>query len=120
MPRRRFADCRTAASSGSTASPAAARRDLLLLPGAVGDADAYFTLEPLLSSTHTLIAIAYPPLASLTALLDGLRYILDREHLDSTDIVGGSFGGLIAQAFLRRVPAAHAPHRAVRHRTGQA
>lgn len=79
-------------------------RGLLLLPGAVGDADAYFTLEPLLSSTHTLIAIAYPQLASLTALLDGLRYILDREHLDCTDIVGGSFGGLIAQAFLRRFP----------------
>ena len=77
---------------------------LLLLPGAVGDGDAYFTLAPLLSSTHKLIAIAYPPVDSLTALLDGLRYILDREGIDSTDIVGGSFGGLIAQAFLRRFP----------------
>ena len=77
---------------------------LLLLPGAVGDGDAYFTLGPPLSSSHTLIAIAYPPLDSLTALLDGLRYILDRERIDSTDIVGGSFGGLIAQAFLRRFP----------------
>ena len=77
---------------------------LLLLPGAVGDGDAYFTLLPLLSSTHRLLAIAYPPVDSLTALLDGLRYILDRERIDSTDIVGGSFGGLIAQAFLRRFP----------------
>ena len=77
---------------------------LLLLPGAVGDADAYFTLAPLLSHTHTLIAIAYPPVDSLTRLLDGLRYILDREGIDSTDIVGGSFGGLIAQAFLQRFP----------------
>jgi pimeloyl-ACP methyl ester carboxylesterase len=77
---------------------------LLLLPGAVGDGEAYFTLAPLLSTTHTLIAIAYPPVVSLTALLDGLRYILDRERLDSTDMVGGSFGGLIAQAFLRRFP----------------
>jgi pimeloyl-ACP methyl ester carboxylesterase len=77
---------------------------LLLLPGAVGDGDAYFTLAPLLSPTHTLIAIAYPPVGSLTAVLDGLRYILDRERIDSTDIVGGSFGGMIAQAFLRRFP----------------
>jgi pimeloyl-ACP methyl ester carboxylesterase len=77
---------------------------LLLLPGAVGDGDAYFTLAPLLSTTHTLIAIAYPRIVSLTALLDGLRYILDRERIDSTDIVGGSFGGMIAQAFLRRFP----------------
>ena len=77
---------------------------LLLLPGAVGDGDAYFTLAPLLSSTHRLLAIAYPPVGSLTSLLDGLRYILDREQIDSTDIVGGSFGGMIAQAFLRRFP----------------
>ena len=77
---------------------------LLLLPGAVGDGDAYFTLAPLLSSSHRLIAIAYPQIESLTALLDGLRYILDRERIDSTDIVGGSFGGMIAQAFLRRFP----------------
>ena len=46
---------------------------LLLLPGAVGDGDAYFTLGPLLSRTHRLIAIAYPPLDSLTQLLDGLE-----------------------------------------------
>jgi pimeloyl-ACP methyl ester carboxylesterase len=77
---------------------------LLLLPGAVGDADAYFTLGPLLSPTHTLIAIAYPPIGSLTQLLDGLRYILDRESIDATDVVGGSFGGLLAQAFLQRFP----------------
>lgn len=83
---------------------AGGQQGLLLLPGAVGDGDAYFTLAPLLSSTHTLIAIAYPRVDSLTHLLDGLRYILDRERLDSTDILGGSFGGLIAQAFLRRFP----------------
>jgi pimeloyl-ACP methyl ester carboxylesterase len=77
---------------------------LLLLPGAVGDGDAYFTLAPPLSSSHRLIAIAYPPVDSLTSLLDGLRYILDRERIDSTDIVGGSFGGMIAQGFLRRFP----------------
>lgn len=77
---------------------------LLLLPGAVGDGEAYFTLGPLLSRTHKVIAIAYPPVDSLMRLLDGLRYILDREGIGPTDIVGGSFGGLIAQAFLRRFP----------------
>jgi pimeloyl-ACP methyl ester carboxylesterase len=77
---------------------------LLLLPGAVGDGDAYFTLAPLLSVSHTLIAIAYPPVTSLTALLDGLRIVLDREGVGSTDLLGGSFGGMVAQAFLRRFP----------------
>jgi pimeloyl-ACP methyl ester carboxylesterase len=76
----------------------------LLLPGAVGDGDAYLTLAPPLASTDTLIAIAYPAVDSLTALLDGLRDILDREGAESTDVLGGSFGGLLAQAFLRRFP----------------
>ena len=80
------------------------RQGLLLLPGAVGDGEAYFTLGPLLADTHTLIAITYPPIDGLTPLLDGLRYILDRHQIGSTDIVGGSFGGMIAQAFLRRFP----------------
>lgn len=77
---------------------------LLLLPGAVGDGEVFFTLAPFLSDTHRIITIAYPRVDSLARLLDGLRAILDREALDTTDLVGGSFGGLVAQAFLRRFP----------------
>jgi pimeloyl-ACP methyl ester carboxylesterase len=77
---------------------------LLLLPGAVGSGEAFFTLTPFLVDTHRLLAIAYPQVDSLARLLDGLRAILDREGLESTDMVGGSFGGLVAQAFLRRFP----------------
>lgn len=82
----------------------AGTQGLLLLPGAVGDGEAFFTLAPLLSNTHRLIAIAYPRVGSLIGLLDGLRTVLDCEGIGSTDIVGGSFGGLVAQAFLRRFP----------------
>jgi pimeloyl-ACP methyl ester carboxylesterase len=77
---------------------------LLLLPGAVGNGEAYFTLAPYLEHTHRLIAIAYPAVESLTALLDGLRVVLDREGVTSTDLLGGSFGGMVAQAFLQRFP----------------
>jgi pimeloyl-ACP methyl ester carboxylesterase len=77
---------------------------LLLLPGAVGDGDAYFPLAGLLFGTHRIIAIAYARVDTLARLLDGLGAILDREGIDTTDIIGGSFGGLVAQAFLRRFP----------------
>jgi pimeloyl-ACP methyl ester carboxylesterase len=77
---------------------------LLLLPGAVGDGEGFFTLTPFLLDTHRILAIGYPQVDSLARLLDGLRAILDREALESTDIVGGSFGGLVAQAFLHRFP----------------
>ena len=79
-------------------------RGLLLLPGAIGDGEAYFALAPL-AADHRLVAIAYPHLGDLDALVGGLAAILDREGIASIDIVGGSFGGLVAQAFLRRHPA---------------
>jgi pimeloyl-ACP methyl ester carboxylesterase len=52
------------------------------------------------------MAIVYPPVGSLISLLDGFGDILDREQIDSTDIVGGSLGGQIAQALLWRLPRA--------------
>jgi pimeloyl-ACP methyl ester carboxylesterase len=91
---------------------------LLLLPGAVGAGEAFFTLTPFLLATHRILAIAYPPVDALPRLLDGLRAILDREALESTDVVGGSFGGLVAQAFLRRFP--HRTRRVVLSATGPA
>jgi len=80
------------------------RRGLLLLPGAVGGGEAFFRLAPLLDPTHRLVAITYPSVDRLDPLLDGLVAILDREALASTDVVGGSFGGLVAQALLAREP----------------
>ena len=77
---------------------------LLLLPGAVGDGESYFALAGLAAS-HRLVAIAYPHVGDLDTLVDGLAAILDREGLATTDVAGGSFGGLVAQAFLRRFPA---------------
>jgi pimeloyl-ACP methyl ester carboxylesterase len=76
----------------------------LLLPGAVGGGDAYFALAPHLETTHRLIAITYPPVDHLEPLLDGLLAIADAEGLESLDVVGGSFGGLVAQALLARAP----------------
>jgi pimeloyl-ACP methyl ester carboxylesterase len=77
---------------------------LMLLPGVVGSGEGFFTLTPFLADTHRILAIAYPRIETLPRLLDGLRAILDREGIEATDIVGASFGGLVAQGFLRRFP----------------
>ena len=80
------------------------RRAVLLLPGAVGDGEAYFLLAPLLRRTHRLIAVSYPNCPDAEAVLVALASVADHEGADSVDLVGGSFGGLVAQAFLRRFP----------------
>lgn len=77
---------------------------LLLLPGAVGDGEAYFLLLPSIVNTHRAMAIRYPPVERLDDLLEGLHALALHEGATSVDIVGGSFGGLVAQAFLQRYP----------------
>jgi pimeloyl-ACP methyl ester carboxylesterase len=83
----------------------AGTRGLLLLPGAVGDGEAYFLLEPLLRHSHRLIAISYPNSPDAEAVLDALAALAEHEGVAQVDLVGGSFAGPVAQAFLRRFPA---------------
>jgi hypothetical protein len=54
-------------------------RGLLLLPGAVGDGEAYFALAPLVERTHRLVTIAYPAVTTVAALLDAI-YPAARVH----------------------------------------
>jgi pimeloyl-ACP methyl ester carboxylesterase len=77
---------------------------LLLLPGAVGNGEAYFLLLPAVAASHRALAISYPPVGRLNDVLDGLHALALHEGITSVDIVGGSFGGLLAQAFLQRYP----------------
>jgi pimeloyl-ACP methyl ester carboxylesterase len=48
--------------------------------------------------------IHYPVVAGLDELLDGLTALLDTESLERTALLGGSFGGLVSQAFLLHHP----------------
>jgi len=40
----------------------------------------------------------------MTQLVDNISKVLDREGITRTNVVGGSYGGLVAQAFARRYP----------------
>ena len=86
----------TAAGSGN--------QGLLLFPGAAGGGEAYFPLVPLVKQSYRLMMIRYPIVDSLEQLLGGLLAILDREGISKTAVVGGSAGGLVAQAFLLSHP----------------
>src|SRR5215218_10442161 len=75
---------------------------MLLFHGAVGGAetmrwvasafeDEYRTVTPTVADVHTLEEVC-----------DAASAILDREHVGRAVVFGGSFGGLLAQAFFRR------------------
>jgi pimeloyl-ACP methyl ester carboxylesterase len=81
------------------------RAHLVVLPGLVGSADPLAALGEALAETHETVFVTYPRVADLPALLAWLEGL--REHLggEPVSVYGGSFGGLIAQAWLRHAPA---------------
>jgi len=76
----------------------------LVLTGAL--AIPYFDWHHLLrfAETHRVIAPCYPAVDTMDALCDGLAGILRHEGLSRAHVQGGSYGGFVAQIFVRRYP----------------
>lgn len=77
---------------------------LLWLVGGLRRADAAFQSIPLLSEHFTIIAPDYPALPDFDALADGLAALLDAENVEKAHVLAGSWGGMLAQVFMRRHP----------------
>lgn len=77
---------------------------LLVLPGALGGAEGIAPLLQHLGSDYRLLFVDYAVVSGLDDVLEGLREILRREKVERTALLGGSFGGMVAQSFLLRFP----------------
>ena len=77
---------------------------LLLLPGALSVAESMFPLITAFENEFHIIAPSYPLTLTMTALCRGLAHILETEALHQAHVFGGSYGGLVAQYFVRRYP----------------
>lgn len=84
---------------GGSAGPA-----VLLLGGALGRAEFSFQVMRALEASTRVLAPDYPPARSLREITDGLAAVLDAEGIRRAHVVGGSFGGVVAQAFARAYP----------------
>jgi 3-oxoadipate enol-lactonase len=82
-------------------------KPLLLLPGALSTAESAWRTVTLLEPGHyRLICPDYPSeIDSMSGLADGITGILDVEQIQATSVVGGSYGGMLAQVFIHRYPA---------------
>ncbi|HEX5700266.1 MAG TPA: alpha/beta hydrolase [Rubrobacter sp.] len=77
---------------------------LLLLPGGAMVGEAVFTRIPAFEERYRVIAPDYPYVSTAALLLDGLAGVLDAEGARVAHVLGPSYGGLVAQCFVRRHP----------------
>jgi len=81
-----------------------ARRAVLMFHGAIGGAEGVAWLADALAGECRTIAPTIAAVRRLDEVCDAASAILDREHVGRAIVFGGSFGGMIAQAFARRYP----------------
>jgi pimeloyl-ACP methyl ester carboxylesterase len=78
---------------------------LLLLPGALSVGESTFPLITAFENEYRIIAPSYALSLTMTELCEGIAHILEAEGVNQTHVVGGSYGGLVAQYFVRQYPA---------------
>ncbi len=75
---------------------------VLVLTGAAGVAEMSWQLIEHLAQRHRVIAPDYPALDTMAGLADGIAAVLDGARVTRAHVIGGSYGGLVAQVFVRR------------------
>lgn len=79
-------------------------RTILFLPGAQGTGEAVWSSFDHFEKQFRCLAPSYPAVETMTELADGIAALLDREGIERAAVVGGSYGGFVAQVFVRRHP----------------
>jgi pimeloyl-ACP methyl ester carboxylesterase len=79
-------------------------RTILLIPGGELVNDLGFEFALAMSEDYRMVYPAYPHASSIEELADGLHAMLDAEGIGQIAILGASFGGAVAQVFVRRHP----------------
>ncbi len=79
-------------------------RMLLLFPGGTLVPDTYFMLLEDLERSSRVIVPAYAAVPTMSELVNGAVAILDAEGAKRVDVMGSSFGGYVAQCFVRAHP----------------
>lgn len=75
---------------------------VLLFHGAVGGAETMRWLANAFEDEYRTITPTVADVSTLDEVCDAASAILDREHVARAVVFGGSFGGLVAQAFFHR------------------
>lgn len=77
---------------------------LLLLPGALSAGESTFPLITAFENEYRIIAPSYSLSLTMAGLCAGIAGILEAEAVNEVHLFGGSYGGLVAQYFVRQYP----------------
>ncbi len=77
---------------------------VLWLTGALGVGEFAFLPALRIGADFRVLVPDYPAVSSMDRMADGLAALLDAEGLGAVHVIGGSFGGMVAQHFVRRFP----------------
>jgi pimeloyl-ACP methyl ester carboxylesterase len=77
---------------------------LLIPAGGERLGDVGFPLVEHFEQGYCCVYLAFPPLSAMRALVDGVADVLDHIGVDRVMLMGASFGGDIAQCFVRAYP----------------
>jgi len=76
---------------------------LLILPGLLGIGEMSFDHILAFEGEYRVIVPTYPFSATTVAqLIEGIAQVLDAENINWAHVLGGSYGGMVAQSFVRR------------------
>jgi pimeloyl-ACP methyl ester carboxylesterase len=75
---------------------------LLILPGGLAVGESAFPLITAFEKEYRIIAPSYALSLTMTGLCDGIAHILETEGVHQAHALGGSYGGLVAQYFVRK------------------
>jgi pimeloyl-ACP methyl ester carboxylesterase len=77
---------------------------LLILTGGTGIGETFFPCIMALEDEYRIVCPSYPPVPTIEGLMDGVMKILEVEDIHQVNIVGQSFGGILAQVIVRKYP----------------
>jgi pimeloyl-ACP methyl ester carboxylesterase len=77
---------------------------LLVLPGGLSVGGSAFPLITAFENEYRIIAPSYALSLTMIGLCDGIAHILETEGVNQAHVLGGSYGGLVAQYFVRKYP----------------
>lgn len=77
---------------------------ILLLPGALGTGEGHWQHILRLEKKYRVVSPSYASVPTMGELIDGIVQILELESATAVHVHGGSYGGFVAQVFVRRHP----------------
>lgn len=75
---------------------------IVILPGGLGTGEAAFHYIKYFENHYNVIAPIYPDLYTMDELVEGLKKIIDHEAVTNINLFGISFGGLLAQCYMKK------------------